>query len=603
MAVQLRWPNPTLRGFLSALTFGLCLVLLNTSSGRAYPLWQDRPVGPIGALAIDDTNAGWAWAAPAPDRPGINYLLRIQGGKTVVVADTSTDADLLPPGLQLTRMVLTSDGRRGWAIGQIGGNGQSVLWQMQGTTWKRVPFAGSVRLIDITITAEGFDGWLTGQSGGSQGPYVLFRLRDGQWLVAPDKVPGSLIRVALSPKGTTGWAAGQARDRTPAIFQLDGGGWQPVEGGKALAEGLPVSITADDLGNGWAIGGLTASQRISPLLRLTRAKGAVAVQIDSLPTFLGTQLALRRVAVNNGGIGWLVGSFIEAGKPLQIALFRLKDETVQYIASGSVGLPGAGEIDPTALAVSPVADYSWLGATNRQGFGQVYPLSGTSECTWPCSQPQPVTTLPAELLGSPTECSTATCPYCLHGAFARFWEANEGQQRLGLPYTAPIYQTLGGTRYIVQYTQRARLEWHPGYGVQLGLLGNPISDQRRDVSHEPAFQPMPTPVASPPPTCRFVPETSHYLCGNFRTYYTSLGASAVTVLGYPRSEQFTEYLLVANVPQPFTVQYFQRQRLEHHPENAGTIYEFQYGFYGVESFQTLQATLGGTCPNPSTPAP
>jgi hypothetical protein len=34
----------------------------------------------------------------------------------------------------------------------------------------------------------------------------------------------------------------------------------------------------------------------------------------------------------------------------------------------------------------------------------------------------------------------------------------------------------------------------------------------------------------------------------------------------------------------YTVQYFERNRIEYHPENQGTKYEFQLGLLGVEYF-------------------
>ena len=35
------------------------------------------------------------------------------------------------------------------------------------------------------------------------------------------------------------------------------------------------------------------------------------------------------------------------------------------------------------------------------------------------------------------------------------------------------------------------------------------------------------------------------------------------------------------------VQYFERNRIEYHPENQGTKYEFQLGLLGVEQFTAL----------------
>jgi hypothetical protein len=55
--------------------------------------------------------------------------------------------------------------------------------------------------------------------------------------------------------------------------------------------------------------------------------------------------------------------------------------------------------------------------------------------------------------------------------------------------------------------------------------------------------------------------------------------------GYPRSEQFEEVNQADG--KSYLVQYFERNRIEHHPENAGTQYEFLLGLLGVEHFKAL----------------
>ena len=104
----------------------------------------------------------------------------------------------------------------------------------------------------------------------------------------------------------------------------------------------------------------------------------------------------------------------------------------------------------------------------------------------------------------------------------------------------------------MQYVERARFEHHPEnaapYDVLLGQLGRQI---------HPADPPV-----SPRPGAAYFPETGHNLGGGFRRYWEANGGLAQ--FGYPLSEEFRETL---EDGREYTVQYFERARFEHHPEN------------------------------------
>lgn len=92
----------------------------------------------------------------------------------------------------------------------------------------------------------------------------------------------------------------------------------------------------------------------------------------------------------------------------------------------------------------------------------------------------------------------------------------------------------------------------------------------------PAPEPAPTPPASGHPAFvpvaplplpakvgeAYFPETGHTLRGEFKNYWDRNGGLAV--FGYPLSEEFTEQTAEGS----FTVQYFERQRFEYHPDQA-----------------------------------
>lgn len=154
--------------------------------------------------------------------------------------------------------------------------------------------------------------------------------------------------------------------------------------------------------------------------------------------------------------------------------------------------------------------------------------------------------------------------------FLHAWRERGGLEIIGYPLTEPFEQD-GMT---VQYFERARFELHPEdagtiWEVQGMLLGSWAASGRND----PAFAPWP---ADDHPASdadhRFFPETRHYLSNGFKAYWESNGG--LPVFGYPISEEFSE--------NGFTVQYFERARLEWHPEYAGTRYAVLLGLLGVD---------------------
>jgi hypothetical protein len=76
-------------------------------------------------------------------------------------------------------------------------------------------------------------------------------------------------------------------------------------------------------------------------------------------------------------------------------------------------------------------------------------------------------------------------------------------------------------------------------------------------------------------------QTGHTLRGGFRTYWEQHGGLAQ--FGYPLSEEFQEY--VPQTGHTYTVQYFERNRFEWHPENAGQGNEFLLGLLGLDVTQ------------------
>jgi hypothetical protein len=158
--------------------------------------------------------------------------------------------------------------------------------------------------------------------------------------------------------------------------------------------------------------------------------------------------------------------------------------------------------------------------------------------------------------------------------FADYWQANGGIERFGYPISRPV--VLDG--YVSQFFQRAVFEHHPENEgttseVLLRLLGNEFTQDR-------LFDKADAQNLSP--DRYYFAETEHSLGGAFLRFWRETGGLAV--YGYPISEEISE--VSPTDGQTYTVQYFERNRFEFHPEQAGTPYEVQLGLLGSNLLQT-----------------
>ncbi|MGI8587491.1 MAG: DUF5107 domain-containing protein [Chloroflexia bacterium] len=139
--------------------------------------------------------------------------------------------------------------------------------------------------------------------------------------------------------------------------------------------------------------------------------------------------------------------------------------------------------------------------------------------------------------------------HTLSAAFVAYFDAHGGLPVFGYPLAEADQE--GG--HLVQYLERARLEYHPEhsgtpYEVQLGLLGVTLTVGRNFAR---------SPVAFDTAGARYFAPTGHSLRGPFLAYWQAHGGLAQ--FGFPISEEVTEG--------GHRVQYFQRNRFEYHPEN------------------------------------
>ena len=170
--------------------------------------------------------------------------------------------------------------------------------------------------------------------------------------------------------------------------------------------------------------------------------------------------------------------------------------------------------------------------------------------------------------------------HTLQGAFLRYWQANGGLARFGYPLTEEFAEPnpQDGRTYTVQYFERARFELHPEnagtpYEVLLGHLG-------RWAMTANGVEVWP-PLLAGDGDDLFFPETGQTLRAGFRAYWEANGG--LFQFGLPLTGEFEEFN--PEDGKSYTVQYFERARFEHHPENAGTPHEILLGHLGRQTLR------------------
>lgn len=141
--------------------------------------------------------------------------------------------------------------------------------------------------------------------------------------------------------------------------------------------------------------------------------------------------------------------------------------------------------------------------------------------------------------------------HTVRAPFIEYFVQTGGVNQHGFPITDDYVDPRTGL--LVQYFEKSRFEWHPGnpepYKVLLGLLGDEMGKRTAPIN----IAAIP---AANDPTCLYFEPTGHSLCHNFKDYFLQHGG--IDRFGYPISEYMMEGTQI--------VQYFQRARMEWHPE-------------------------------------
>lgn len=162
--------------------------------------------------------------------------------------------------------------------------------------------------------------------------------------------------------------------------------------------------------------------------------------------------------------------------------------------------------------------------------------------------------------------------YCISGVIRAYWERNGGLPVFGYPISPVNNETIEGTwTGPVQWFERDRLEDHSAQGM--GVLAGRLGAQYLEMQGRP-WTPG-TPPARAGNGCQIFTQTGYEVCGLFLTYWKRNGG--LMRFGYPITAQINEQIGDTS----YTVQYFERRRMEFHPENPAP-YNVLLGLLGRE---------------------
>lgn len=188
-----------------------------------------------------------------------------------------------------------------------------------------------------------------------------------------------------------------------------------------------------------------------------------------------------------------------------------------------------------------------------------------------------------------------------YNGFLQFWKNTPNALFvLGFPISQPFIEesfTEPGKFYRVQYFERAVLEEHPeNGGTQYYILGRLMGNQIiKGRENEDPFRSVGNPNNG-----TWDEATQHTLSNSpapFRNFYEQNGGLAV--FGRPKSEQFQEKNQATG--EVYWTQYFERQRMEWHPNEPDARYRILLGLLGNEYRDSKHKTNAAFDPNGSGP--
>ncbi len=330
----------------------------------------------------------------------------------------------------------------------------------------------------------------------------------------------------------------------------------------AATDGIDATLTT----TAWGATSLYARELLTVRMTVKNTGTLPLAAQQPTPDFVYTEgdtYAKRGLAAAAGGVRLAIGPELLASSdpPYRWGLGR----TLQ---------PGESTTVQVAVKVTTAQKSRFVATIIQEGGG---PLD-TDDAVQVSVLPNPAD--PATAATDPTVKFFPETKHNVAADFLAYWKANGGLAQFGYPVTEMFTDTNPDDKkvYKVQYFERARFELHPEhagtpYAVELGRLGAIVITGR--LAEKPFVQ---VPRVDDTADRRFFPEAGHTLSGAFKAYWDSHGG--VAIFGFPLCEPFDEKS--ATDGKTYSVQYFERNRFEYHPENKGTPQEVLLGLLGAE---------------------
>lgn len=554
-----------------AVTIFAFVALLESISTKDAKAQADNPVwGIVGDVVpptyslfgayMQDANTAWLAGGSSigdPDNVGRVYKISWHDNKWVLDTTYLFRAPI--------RAIVAISADNVWAVGddKLIVHRDAVGWQEVGDL---TDLPERSNLTTIQMFSNGEEGWAAGTAdtpAGSQGFTAHLVGGNVQKVTLNGGAPSEISSLHFAGGG--GWAVGGG---SIWRFITDKSGlpsWRPeseqlCQGGYACGTTL-LAVRAINSNEAWAVGYRDyVSAFPSP------ATGVIFHRVNGQWQRVSVGLSgwgnrLNALSFSNDGVGLAVGGFVTdlggTGFPLVVRYGADSEWHNQRIPSlPGVWLNSVSQFDSVhALAVGE------RGLVLSYGYG----LGSTPPTPAPTLTPESPTVLPSEPIADPHDPPVTYFPlvgHALSGVFLDYWNAHGGLEQFGYPITEEFQEASPGSgkMYTVQYLERARFELHPEndppYNVLLGLLGRTITHGR---NNEAPFLPV-QPQTSPGSV--YFEATEHNLAPQFAQYWQ--GHGGLPVYGYPISEAFTE--TSPSDGKPYLVQYFERNRLEYHPE-------------------------------------
>ncbi len=534
--------------------------------------------------------------------------------------------------------ILLEDAGHGWATASSG------IFRLENGAWRSAQFASGTTSFNALDGDAQRAIWIVGSETERIPPYrshalLLRRAADG-WQPLGDVVhadgttgpiEGTLADVAVGPAGA--WAVGGQpsdveNERRPLLVGFDGQQWRdqtPAE----WKYGAFSNVKAVAPNEAWAGGvlgrpGGEGADALRPAIAHYQNGAWTEAPLPNVPIDFNQTIAIDSLRMVNQNEGWAVATLSSYATTIPTC----PHSYLLHYSGGAWSLftPDAGRW-VIGLGLLPGTSRGWISLGACQAPGQSAPAQRARfdggqialDDTGAQLAPNVYALLDdntqlAAAGGSFMRYTDAALPtdrvagagsgerffaetgHTIGGEFRRYYEmhglevgdpgisARESLALFGYPVSQPFDEVNpeNGERYTVQYFERARFELHPEnadpYRVLLGRIGF-TSLLRQGAGFEPRI-PNPNQGAVGVGCDRF-PETGYDLCPPFHDFWVRSGG--LPVYGFPITNARDEQNPTDR--KTYLTQWYERERLEFHPELRGTPYEVLLGLLGAENLR------------------